>query len=167
MEKGAQKPEHGIESDKNEEDVKSRQAEEPAPDTETQNASEISAKPPHNRQPSLSIQSKMRSSSFRRTSVSQTPLSPNGTKSPELPAMTPDGDSVNLIYRKQAARLDELEKENRRLAKELQEAEKRWRHTEEELEDLRETSGNVAELKSRAQKAEAQMDELTRMVRLS
>lgn len=81
--------------------------------------------------------------------------------------MTPDGDSVNLIYRKQAARLDELEKENKRLAKELQEAEKRWRHSEEELEDLRETSGDVAELKSRAQKAEAQMDELTRMVRLS
>jgi len=125
---------------------------------------EMPNKPPHNRQPSLSLQSKLRSSSFRRMSISQAPLSPNGTKSPELPVLTPDGDSVNSIYRKQAARLDELEKENRRLAKEAQEAEKRWRHTEEELEELREASGEVAELKSRAQKAEAQMEEYSKMV---
>ena len=107
----------------------------------------------------------MRSSSFRRTSVSQGALSPNGTKSPELPLLSPDSDSVNSIYRKQAARLDELEKENRRLAKDAQEAEKRRRHTEEELEDLREASAEVAELKSRAQKAEAQIEELNKLVR--
>ena len=107
----------------------------------------------------------MRPSSFRRTSVSQGPLSPNGTKSPELPLLSPDGDSVNSIYRKQAARLDELEKENRRLAKDAQEAEKRRRHTEEELEELREASAEVAELKSRAQKAEAQIEELNKLVR--
>ena len=107
----------------------------------------------------------MRSSSFRRTSVSQGPLSPNGTKSPELPLLSPDSDSVNSIYRKQAARLDELEKENRRLAKDAQEAEKRRRHTEEELEELREASAEVAELKSRAQKAEAQIEELNKLVR--
>ena len=124
-----------------------------------------STKPPHNRQPSLSLQSKLRSSSFRRTSISQGPLSPNGTKSPELPVLSPDGDSVNSIYRKQAARLDELEKENRRLAKDLQDAEKRWRHAEEELEDLREGSGEVAELKSRAQKADSQMEEYQKLVR--
>jgi len=132
---------------------------------QSEDAAEILAKSPHKRQPSLSLQSKMRSSSFRRSSVSQGPLSPNGTKSPELPVLTPDGDSVNSIYRKQAARLDELEKENRRLAKESQEADKRWRHTEEELEELREASGEVAELKSRAQKAEAQMEEFNKLVR--
>ena len=127
---------------------------------------EAPAKPPHNRQPSLSLQSKLRSSSFRRTSVSQGPLSPNGTKSPDLPVLPPDGDSVNSIYRRQAARLDELEKENRRLAKDLQEAEKRWRHAEAELEELREASGEAAELKSRAQKAEVQMEEYQKLVRV-
>ena len=124
--------------------------------------------PAHNRQPSLSIQSKMRSSSFRRQSLSQGPSSPNvnGTKSPDLPALTPDGDSVNSIYRKQAARLDELEKENRRLAKEAQENEKKWRKSEEELEELREGSGDVAQLKARAEKADAQVEEFNKLVRL-
>ena len=119
-----------------------------------------------NRQPSLSIQSKMRSSSFRRQSISQGPLSPtlNGSKSPDLPTLTPDGDSVNSIYRKQAARLDELEKENRRLAKEAQENEKRWRKAEDELEELREASGDVAQLKARAEKADAQIEEFNKMV---
>ena len=120
------------------------------------------------RQPSLSIQSKMRSSSFRRQSLSQGPMSPigNGSKSPDLPILTPDGDSVNSIYRKQAARLDELEKENRRLAKEAQENEKRWRKTEDELEELREGSGDVAQLKARAEKADAQMEEFNKVVGL-
>lgn len=124
----------------------------------------IPAKPLHNRQPSLSLQSKIRSSSFRRTSVSQGPLSPNGTKSPDIEVSTPDDDSITSIYRKQAARLDELEKENRRLAKESQEADRRWRQTEEELEELREASKDVAELKTRAQKAEAQMEEYNKVV---
>ena len=128
----------------------------------------LAQNPAHNRQPSLSIQSKMRSSSFRRQSLSQGPLSPgaNGTMSPDLPTLTPDGDSVNSIYRKQAARLDELEKENRRLAKEAQENERRWRKTEEELEELREASGDVAQLKARAEKADAQVEEFNKVVRL-
>lgn len=123
---------------------------------------------PRDRQSSLSIQSKMRSSSFRQQSLSQGPLSPgaNGTKSPDLPTLTPDGDSVNSIYRKQAARLDELERENRRLAKEAQENEKRWRKTEDELEELREASGEVAQLKARAEKADAQIEELNKVVGL-
>ena len=145
----------------------SEQKEEDEEDKQAGDEGEAFAKPLHNRQPSLSLQSKLRSSSFRRGSVSQTPLSPNGTKSPELPVLTPDSESVNSIYRKQTARLDELEKENRRLAKESQEAEKRWRHAEEELEELREGSGEVAELKSTAQKAEAQIEDFNKLVRSS
>lgn len=135
-------------------------------ETQPEAAAQSPATSPHKRQPSLSLQSRMRSSSFRKSSMSQGPLSPNKAKSPDLPVLTPDGDSVNAIYRKQAARLDELEKENRRLAKESQEAEKRWKQTEEELEELREASGDVAELKSRAQAAEAQMEEFSKVVRL-
>ena len=123
----------------------------------------------HNRQPSLSIQSRMRSSSFRRQSLSQGPLSPtaNGSKSPDLPALTPEGDSINSIYRKQAARVDELERENRRLAKEAQEHEKRWRKTEDQLEELREASGDVAQLKTRAEQADARMEEFNKVVSLA
>ena len=130
------------------------------------NSPSAPAKPLHKRQPSLSVQSKMRSSSFRRASLSQGPLSPgaNGTNSPDLSLLSPDSDSVNSIYRKQAARVDELEKENRRLAKEAQEAEKKLEKTEEDLEELRETSGEIAELKSKAQKLDAQTDELNKAV---
>ena len=127
---------------------------------------ETLAQPAHHRQPSLSLQSKMRSSSFRRTSMSQNPSSPskNGAKSPILPMLSPDGDSVTEIYRKQAARLDELERENKRLAKEAQDSEGRWRKTEEALEELREARGEFAELKARAGKVDAKNEEIEKLV---
>lgn len=123
----------------------------------------------HNRQPSLSLQSQLRSSSFRRTSISQTQTSPplNGGKSPTLPILSPDGDTVNEIYRKQTARIDELERENRRLAKDAKEGEARLKKTEEELEELRESSSEVAELKLKARGADAKSQEVEKLVRLS
>ncbi|KAI0893421.1 hypothetical protein F4806DRAFT_475687 [Annulohypoxylon nitens] len=90
----------------------------------------------------LSQQSKLRSSSFRQGTVSPTgfPLSPEGETAPD-------------IYRKQVARIEDLEKENKRLAKEAGDAEKRWQKAEEELADLREadrdgSDSQVEKLKS-------------------
>ncbi|KAH8687234.1 hypothetical protein BGZ60DRAFT_521896 [Tricladium varicosporioides] len=91
---------------------------------------ELNKTPSHGRQPSLSLQSKMRSSSFRQGSTGG-PLSPGYT-------FSPDGETGPDIYRKQAIRIDELEKENKRLVKEASDGEKRWKKAEEELEDLRE-----------------------------
>ena len=88
----------------------------------------------------------------------------NGAKSPTLGISSPDGDTMTEIYRKQAARLDELEKENRRLAKEASEAEGRWKSMETELEELREASPEVAELRSRVQKADAKDEEIGKLV---
>ena len=124
-----------------------------------------SSQPSRDRQPSLSLQSKLRSSSFRRSSITQTPHSPNanGAKSPELPILSADGESVNSIYRKQAARLEEMEKDNKRLGKEAQENEHKWRQTEEELEELREASADVAELKSKAKRVDAQTEEVKKL----
>ena len=141
-------------------------AEETQEDGDNATDEAVPRSPPHARQPSLSLQSRMRSSSFRRTSVSQAPLSPtsNGSKAPNLPALSPDGDAVTEIYRKQAFRLDELERENKRLSKEAEIAESRWRKTEEELEELRENSGQVAELKSRAETVDARLEETKKMV---
>lgn len=90
--------------------------------------------PSHGRQPSISLQSKMRSSSFR---ASGGPLSPGY-------AFSPDGDTAPDIYRKQAIRIEELEKDNKRLAKDATDGEKRWKKAEEELEDLREADGDSA-----------------------
>lgn len=123
------------------------------------------SKQTHNRQPSLSLQSKLRSSSFRRTSVSQAPLSPplSGSKSPILPVLSPEGESINDIYRKQTSRLEKLEKENKNLVKEVRDVEARWKKTEEELEDLRESSSEIAELKSWAGKVHVKLEETEKL----
>lgn len=52
--------------------------------------------------------------------------------------LSPEIETAPDIYRKHVARIDELERENRRLAKESGDAEKRWKKAEDELADLRE-----------------------------
>jgi type IV secretory pathway VirB10-like protein len=93
----------------------------------------------HGRQPSLSLQSKMRSSSFRQSSGG--PLSPGY-------GFSPDGETAPDIFRKQALKIEELEKENKRLAKEASDGEKRWKKAEEELEDLREAEDDSSKTKA-------------------
>lgn len=129
----------------------------PDPDAEPQPA-RLDAPRGHGRQPSLSIQSKMRSSSFRKTSVSQGSVSPSPStlKSPpqSLPPLTGDGDSVHEVFRKQSTRIEDLEKDNKRMEKELADATSRWRKTEDQLEDMRESSVDGAELREKLKQAE-------------
>ncbi|KAK5173951.1 hypothetical protein LTR16_011589, partial [Cryomyces antarcticus] len=73
------------------------------------------SKQPHARQPSLSIQSKQRSESFRRGSIVQSPT----TSALKSPLLGPAGST-------DASRIEELEQENKRL-----------KDVEEELEELR------------------------------
>lgn len=96
---------------------------------------ELTSSPSNQRPHSLSLQSKIRSSSFRQASISGGPISPT--------PFSPDGDTAPDIYRKQALKIEELEKENKRLAKDATDGEKRWKKAEEELEDLREAEGDV------------------------
>lgn len=56
-----------------------------------------------------------------------------------------DGESAPDIYRKQVARIEELERENKRLLKENSDGEKRWKKAEDELEDLREAETGPSE----------------------
>lgn len=84
--------------------------------------------------PSLAQQSKLRSTSFRAGSLaSPGPMSPG--------PFSPEGDTAPDIYRKHVARIEELEKENKRITKEVADSEKRWKKAEEELADLRESDG--------------------------
>lgn len=85
--------------------------------------------------PSLAQQSKLRSTSFRAGAGSGSPLSPTDGGS---------GDTAPEIYKKHVARIEELEKENKRLSKESTDAEKRWQKAEAELADLREAEGDGA-----------------------
>ncbi|KAJ5167816.1 uncharacterized protein N7482_003410 [Penicillium canariense] len=129
----------------------------PDPETAPQAARLDTPRAGHVRQPSLSIQSKMRSSSFRKTSVSQGSAPPPATlKSPpqSLPPLTGDGESVHEVFRKQSTKIEDLEKDNKRLEKELSEATARWRKTEDQLEDLREASVDGAELREQLKQAE-------------
>jgi hypothetical protein len=81
-----------------------------------------------------SQQSKLRSASFRAGSApGNTPLSPTSE----------GGETAADIYRKQVARIEDLEKENKRLAKEAGDSEKRWQKAEEELADLKTSDGKA------------------------
>lgn len=62
------------------------------------------------------------------------PLSPTAAAAP----LSPDGETAPDIYRKQVARIEELERENRKLGKDATDAERRWQKAEEQLSDLRE-----------------------------
>lgn len=143
----------------------------PGSETEAQPARLDTPRAGHGRQPSLSIQSKMRSSSFRKTSVSQGSVSPSPStalKSPpqSLPPLVGDGDSVHEVFQKQSTRISELEKDNKRMEKELAEATSRWRKTEDQLEDLRETSVDVPELREQLKKAEERAASIESLVSL-
>ncbi|KAJ2996677.1 hypothetical protein NUW58_g897 [Xylaria curta] len=105
-------------------------ADESAPDAAVEDAAEEPSSPTQTTA-SLSQQSKLRSSSFR-----QGPLSPT---------LTPEGETAADIYRKQVARIEDLEKENKRLAKEASDAERRYKKAEEELADLQEADRDGSE----------------------
>lgn len=92
----------------------------------------------------------MRSSSFRQ-GAGPGPLSP--------PILSPEGaDTAPEIHRRQQAKIEELERENKRLAKETSESERRWKKAEEDLEEIREadteskTPGSTAPSSDEAQK---------------
>lgn len=104
---------------------------EAAPAEETKAVEEAPEQASTSPRPSISQQSKLRSASFRAGSISG-----SGPLSPTLP-FSPEGETAADIYRKQVARIEDLEKENKRLAKEATDTEKRWQKAEEELADLR------------------------------
>ena len=81
------------------------------------------------RQPSVSLQSKIRSTSFR----------DNGPLSPAALSGNP------------LLRIEELERENRKLSKEAEEHENRWRKVEEELEEVREQNAEKSPMKNDAE----------------
>ncbi|KAF2757634.1 hypothetical protein EJ05DRAFT_529408 [Pseudovirgaria hyperparasitica] len=73
---------------------------------------------------------------------------------------SPAGETAQDIHRKQAQRIEQLEKENKKLQSESEAHEKKWRKTEDELEELREARGEVEELKSKAGKADERDNEI-------
>lgn len=85
-------------------------------------------------------------------------------RSPSLPPLSADGDSIQEVYRKQSTQIGELEKDKKRLEKELEETTGRWRKTEEQLEDLQETTADMAELKDKLEKAEQKVTEIDALV---
>ncbi|RMY98594.1 hypothetical protein D0860_08479 [Hortaea werneckii] len=116
---------------------------EDAGDTTAKDEEEISEKP------SESKQSKQRSESFRQGGSG--PLSP--------------GAEVQDLYKKQAARIEELEKESKSYKQQQKDGASRLAKAEEELEKLREDSSDVAELKTKSKEAETLKEELASVQR--
>ncbi|KJR81103.1 uncharacterized protein SPSK_05066 [Sporothrix schenckii 1099-18] len=141
--KGAKK------DDKDEEDNVDEDADKEKEDTKTDDKAEeddIVGEPtsPKGAVPSLAEQSRLRSASFRHGG----PLSPGA-----------DGETAADIYRKQASRIEELERQNKRLTKENADAEKRWQKAEDALEDIRDSTGGDS---SEVSKLKSQIAALTR-----
>ncbi|KAL1592772.1 hypothetical protein SLS60_011188 [Paraconiothyrium brasiliense] len=114
-----------------------------------------STTPSHGRKPSMAVESRQRSASFYRAAGG--PTSPTAT--------TPGGGVSSDIYREQAQRIDELEKENKRLATEVEQGEARWKKGEEELEELREGRGEAALAAEKAKEAEKLKSEVESLKR--
>ncbi|KAI0171212.1 hypothetical protein BJ166DRAFT_518174 [Pestalotiopsis sp. NC0098] len=119
------KPEAGASTPKDDDEA----TEEPAEKTAT---GEEAVEDPTSPGQMASQQSKLRSASFRAGSISGGPFSPSA-----------EGETAADIYRKQVARIEDLEKENKRLAKEAGDSEKRWQKAEEELTELKESDGKT------------------------
>ncbi|KAF2028631.1 hypothetical protein EK21DRAFT_101669 [Setomelanomma holmii] len=132
----------------------------PGPVEDDEEPSELLVpKPSHGRKPSVAIESRQRSESFYRSGAAGTPTSPS--------AVTPGGGITSEVYREQALRIEELEKENKRLASEVEENQSRWKKGEEELEELREGQGDVAlavEKGKEADKLKAEVESLKRQL---
>ncbi|KAI9662053.1 MAG: hypothetical protein M1829_006192 [Trizodia sp. TS-e1964] len=122
----------GAEEEEEEEEEEEGEKEE----KEDKKSKEAPATPSHARQPSLSLQSRLRSTSFRASSLTHAPPVPT-SKSPStiLPPLSPSAD-IPDIYRKQAARIEELERENRRLDAAARDAESRCRKALDEVQEL-------------------------------
>ena len=120
--------------------------EEPAVET-TEDADQVAAEPTTptlDRKQSESAKSRLRSESFRRGSTTLPgPPGGNGTVDAET--------EVQDIYRKQTQRIEELEKENKRLQEEASNAAKKISERDNELEELREGSGEARMLKDRTE----------------
>ena len=107
-------------------------------------AVEDAARNDTSRKMSVSVQSKQRSESFRQGSG---PMSP--------------GLEVQDLYRKQAARIEELEKESKSYKEQNEEDAVRLAKIEEELESMREGSSDLADVKTKAKEADQLRTELS------
>lgn len=102
-------------------------------------------------EPSESQQSRQRSKSFKTGDAGTSSTSPSA--------------EVQELYRKQAARIEELEKENKEFKGSQDDGAARLAKAEEELESLRESTSDVAELRSKAKDSEKTSTELASVQR--
>ncbi|KAH7380429.1 hypothetical protein DE146DRAFT_671422 [Phaeosphaeria sp. MPI-PUGE-AT-0046c] len=131
----------------------------PPPEEDDEPAELVAPKATHGRKPSVAVESRQRSESFYRSGAAGTPTSPS-------PA-TPAGGITSEVYREQAQKIEELERENKRLASEVEENHNRWKKGEEELEEFREGRGDVAlavEKGKDADKLKAEVESLKRQL---
>ena len=68
------------------------------------------------------------------------------------------------VYKKQAARIEQLEKENTQLVKEAEAKVEQIRQAEAQIEELREGQSEVAELRTKASKVDGSNNEVERLV---
>jgi chromosome segregation ATPase len=85
---------------------------------------------------------------------------PSDEKKPRSDSFKNPGAEVQELYRKQASRIEELEKENKALKQQGEDGKSRSSKLEEELESLREVSSEAVKLRSKAKEADRLTEEL-------
>lgn len=115
--------------------------------------------------PDLSLASRMRSESFKRNSNG--PSSP--LKSPSAPGTDSlEGaslsDATHEVYKKQAARIESLEREVKKLSSDLEARDRSLKKAEAELDEIRDGHADVAQLKQRAEEGDKSKDEVEKLV---
>lgn len=118
-------------------------------------AAEQQDRPEPARQPSISLQSKQRSESFRRGSIGQVGTDMKVGTGPLSPGL-----EVQDLYKKQAARIEELEQANWTLHGQLTESVTKLSKAEEELENLRAGHNELADLRNKVKDADQLSAEL-------
>jgi hypothetical protein len=85
---------------------------------------------------------------------------PSGEKKPRSESFKSPGAEVQELYRKQASRIEELEKENKTLKQQEEDSKSRSAKLEEEVESLRGDSSETVKLRSKAKEADRLTEEL-------
>lgn len=142
-------PESTTQQEQQEQQEQPESQESTEPNTENEDKENTASQDRESKQ-SLSQQSKLRSSSFCRPSPPRD-STPDDAKQGALSTVA---ESPPEVFRRQTLRLEELERENKRLEKDMGNIRSKWNQADEELEESRALKAEVESLRSQVRHAE-------------
>lgn len=110
----------------------------------------------------------MRSESFRKSGPASAGVEGNSPRTPMkssyFPPLAGEHEEVQEIYRKQLARIEQLEKDQKKLEREVVAKSTSLDQAESELEELRSGNAKLADLQGKAGRADSNQEENEKLV---